>query len=843
MAIFYGHFHKALRASATGPVVDGRLQGQTTITVAVLGNLADTQTAQPAYELFGPGDVQRLAAGAIIRRFPAPGTSDAEETKLPLIEFAAADLPWRYSPEAGPRPRPWLVLVVAPPGPDGIVVRPDGRVILSVAAQQGHPLAESSRWAHRHDVDGRVIARVLSRNNLAPDTDYLACVVPAFTAAGADMWTGAAPLTVDCYDRWSFRTGPQGDFPELASLLHKADIVAINQRGKPFGVAEVAYRTRTSGTPATTKLPALGALCLPDATATATPAAIAAETAALTDRVVIPDGRSVITAPRYDAPFTATGGPAPATGWAGRLRSDPRSRGVAGLGAWTAIAWQDRISAAAATLAADLAVAQDRIRHVALGVQVSRSLWRRRVPPQAPAGADPAQILAAAAHRLAVLSPVLGRLPADTGGTALDAIAGRTPQLGRALLSSAARRAYRPGPARTAYAQPDAARYATVLAAANACPKPVDDPADIQPRDVDPDQVAEAIKTAIAAAAGDDDLAARILDRLGGQPSPGLLAAAFAAVATGSDGRPDPAAVEAFFADRDSAEPDLNPAAWGDWLDAECPAERCEPIDLPAVADAVAAGVDPYADPPPAARRVLATLPGITGIGSLEIEPEIDLPLWSFLSEKAPDWMLPGVGDLAEHTVVGLATNPAFVQALLTGANHQATAELRWRNIPLTAHCSPLRTFWQRHGGDYDIAPIRGWPSSADLGDPAIAYAGKGAQAVVVFRTPLFRRYPATVVYLYPKTGDWQAPDATQPLQEAQRKNPVFTGSIGPDVTFFGFDVTPADLADLWVVLEEPPAGYRFYSTSHDTKNDTIPEGWAYNRFALPVRVLIGPLL
>ena len=60
--------------------------------------------------------------------------------------------------------------------------------------------------------------------------------------------------------------------------------------------------------------------------------------------------------------------PPPAAG-STQLRSDPRLRGAAGLGAWNAIEWQDRIADAAAAKAGDLAIARDRIRHVAFGVE------------------------------------------------------------------------------------------------------------------------------------------------------------------------------------------------------------------------------------------------------------------------------------------------------------------------------------------------------------------------------------------------------------------------------------------------------------------------------------------
>src|SRR6185295_272040 len=162
------------------------------------------------------------------RRFPAPGASDAEETKLALVEFAASDLPWRYTPAAarGNVLRPWLVLVVGHREPDEIVLRPYGRVTLGTVIQAAHNLGESWQWAHVHDVDGPPIGRILAPVDLVAENDYVACVVPAFTADGGDAWNGAGPVTVDCYDRWAFRTGPQGDFPDLAAKLHKADLDA-----------------------------------------------------------------------------------------------------------------------------------------------------------------------------------------------------------------------------------------------------------------------------------------------------------------------------------------------------------------------------------------------------------------------------------------------------------------------------------------------------------------------------------------------------------------------------------------------------------------------------------------
>jgi hypothetical protein len=851
MARFVARYEKALRLSAGPDVVSGRLQGTAAVSIADLADAGVTDVANAPFELFGPGDVQRLGHGAITRRFPAPGASDAEETKLALVEFAAPDLPWRYTPAQanGDTLRPWLVLVVGRRSADEIVLRSDGRVTLGIVTQAQHTLAVSWQWAHVHEVDGHQIARILAPLNLAAENDYVACVVPAFTATAADSWDGSAPVTCDCYDTWTFRTGPLGDFPDLAAKLHKADLAAIDAAaGKPFGRAEVSYRLRTPGALATT-LETAGVLRLPPAVAAgpdpadgAIPKPIGDDVAALTERIVTPDGRGVVTAPRYDAPFgDANAGPDPAPGgWQEQLQRDPRVRGAAGLGSWNAIEWQDRISAAAATRAGDLAIAHDRIRHVALGVEASRSLWRRRMPPPpGSAGIDPALVLSAAANRLAVLGPVLGRLPSRSGATVLDDISGRSPQLGRALLSSAARRALRPGPARTALAQEDAGRFVGVLTAASMCPPDAADPADIG--DVGGDSV-EAVKLAVYTATEDKAIASQVLDRLGEQPNEGQLVAALRALAPNQDGKPDSGAVAAFLDGKEFPDSGVLPERWSGWMKETAPEEQCRPLDLVGLSRAVAAAVDPTADPPPAVQRVLSTLPGFTHIGPVEIEPELDIPLWSFLAQRSPDWMLPGAGDLAEHDVVGLSTNPAFVEAFLAGANFQTEAELRWRNIPLVTRWSPLRKFWQRAGGKLDIVPIKTWPETDALGSATLD-DGHGAEAVVAFRTPLFRRYPATVVYLYEAAADWKPPDHKVALDPTKRKDPTFTGTIGDDITFFGFAVPPADLATHWVVLEEPPAGYRFYDIPPPGPGDTNSAEFAYNRFATPVRVLIGPLL
>ena len=116
--------------------------------------------------------------------------------------------------------------------------------------------------------------------------------------------------------------------------------------------------------------------------------------------------------------------------------------------------------------------------------------------------------------------------------------------------------------------------------------------------------------------------------------------------------------------------------------------------------------------------------------------------------------------------MLAVQTNPTFIDALLIGANHQTLGELRWRNLPITTRWTPLRRFWERidvgaGAVATDIRPVVAlatdqpiWTDASTLGDLShLSDAANGANLVVVLHTELFRRYPATLVYLTPNAG------------------------------------------------------------------------------------------
>ena len=75
----------------------------------------------------------------------------------------------------------------------------------------------------------------------------------------------------------------------------------------------------------------------------------------------------------------------------------------------------------------------------------------------------------------------------------------------------------------------------------------------------------------------------------------------------------------------------------------------------------------------------------------------------------------------------------------------------------------------------------------------------------------------------------------------AASKYPSFSGTLAPELVFFGFGVPPAAGRDHWLVLEEPPPGYRFRHPAADASADGAV--FASATFAPPVRVFLGNLL
>lgn len=231
----------AMRSPATGT------RASTKVTIPIQDDKGGSAAAEQAVTLFGPGDVIGLDSGQIVRRYPAPGTTNAEETFHAHIEFDRPELPWAFSAQTPTDRMPaWLALVVFER--DEIEWEPAQTGLLPVLAVQSSllpPLHTSWAWAHAQATGGPAslsarlstahapanVSRLLAARILTQNTNYVACLVPTSDAgrkAGLGLpggtlraaWTPQDGLVrLPVYDRWEFRTAPDGDFARLARRL------------------------------------------------------------------------------------------------------------------------------------------------------------------------------------------------------------------------------------------------------------------------------------------------------------------------------------------------------------------------------------------------------------------------------------------------------------------------------------------------------------------------------------------------------------------------------------------------------------------------------------------------
>jgi hypothetical protein len=338
--------------------------------------------------LYGPADVVGLSGRQITRRTPGPGATGIETGTFPSIEFAEADLPWRYTPIAAraiERLRPWLVLVAIEQRPGRAVVPAGGAPLPVIEAPLAElpDLGEADLWAHVQATlpDGGVteplpdylernpskaIARLLCPRRLAPNTVYLVCLVPAFEVgrlaglgktitaeqqnlALAWAYNPASPdaRLLPVYDHWRFTTGAAGNFESLARHLAPYQV--------SVGAELLLFEVDRGIAPPSTTMHLAGALrpvrtgAPPDAPV---PAPIAAALAARINRAA--DLADTAGAPQVAAQLygrwqagrrrvAQPDGPV----WLDRLNTDPRHRIAAAAGGDVVQRHQEEFAAAA----------------------------------------------------------------------------------------------------------------------------------------------------------------------------------------------------------------------------------------------------------------------------------------------------------------------------------------------------------------------------------------------------------------------------------------------------------------------------------------------------------------
>jgi len=256
-------------------------------------------------------------------------------------------------------------------------------------------------------------------------------------------------------------------------------------------------------------------------------------------------------------------------------------------------------------------------------------------------------------------------------------------------------------------------------------------------------------------------------------------------------------------------------------------------MDLPAVGVTVLAAIDPQVTIALGAKERLKTAPGVAQpddpLEEVMAAPDFPQPMYEPLRDMGQEWLLPGLEKVPANSVSLLETNQAhFIEPYMLGLSHEMARELFWNEYPTDQRGTYFRQFWDVRGyvppaGQQvnteklkDIKAIHLWARDQNLGaNSARDLPPGGKHLVLLVRGELLRRYPNTIIYAVPAVP---RPDGKHDLGTDER-HPVFRGTLKPDVTFFGFELTENEVRGTpgssndpgwFFVLQEQPAEPRF---------------------------------
>jgi hypothetical protein len=245
--------------------------------------------------------------------------------------------------------------------------------------------------------------------------------------------------------------------------------------------------------------------------------------------------------------------------------------------------------------------------------------------------------------------------------------------------------------------------------------------------------------------------------------------------------------------------------------------------------------------------------------------PEFKRPMFEPLRDLVGEFLLPGTKNIPQNTIGILQTNPTFINSYMVGLNHEMARELLWRGYPTDQRGSYFRQFWDASAAvererlkhfqspgtlpseeddekiieKYrDIPEIHRWKDSQHQDLRRVAQSEEEAQPekqALLIRGELLNRYPGTVIYAVKAKLD-HINNIDRPIlsnNDEDIKEPVFRGTISPDITFIGFDISFEELLEVdengeyFFMLQEQPSEPRFAIDNDDgTAGNTLPQSW-----------------
>jgi predicted XRE-type DNA-binding protein len=259
-------------------------------------------------------------------------------------------------------------------------------------------------------------------------------------------------------------------------------------------------------------------------------------------------------------------------------------------------------------------------------------------------------------------------------------------------------------------------------------------------------------------------------------------------------------------------------------------------LDIAQLKSTILTRIDPVTTVPARMGGLITLAPGLgwapaDPLQPIMAAPSFPQPMYAPLRDLDPDYLLPGVEQVPPDTVGLLESDHAFIEAYMVGLNHEMARQLLWNGYPTDQRGSYFRQFWDvsayvRQPGDptdpaalaellKDIPPINTWPLPVPLGDHPNRTGIAPNNVVLLVRGELFKRYPNAIIYAgKAKLG----PDGTRVLDDTDERYPLYRGTISPDMTFLGFNLSESDARGgttaspegFFFVFQEQPSEPRF---------------------------------
>jgi hypothetical protein len=819
----------------------------------------------PTVRLFGPGDVTGLDARQIIRTDPPPHTTDFEPNLFPLIEFYWPALPWLFTPTAPDskdRLPPWLCLVVV--RQDSSALGPGYPLpVLTVndPAQELPDLNESWAWAHAQSTgptpdegarkllagtSNRTLVRLVCPRSLVEGVAYRACLVPTFEAgrkAGlgqpvsdeeklAYAWqpTTPGPLKLPIYYHWEFHTGPSGDFEALIWELRPRP-VPKDAGYQPLSVTEPTGRPAGEKTALESALRPAGVLPPKHPESTDFRKELRTLLNAHEDwegKVALPGGMPL--PPPFYARWQAgqkelpddasTTGQLNNARWLRDLNLEVGYRAAAGLGARVVREQQEALMASAWEQLGEIDRANEALRLAQLAMEVGRRIYEQHLVPLSQK--SPEGLLALTGP---VQARVYGESAAKTVRGEMDASC-----LPVAAVQGTFRRLTRPrGPLGRRLGTSDD----TTGGLLRELNKPVSTlrfgsgrTGMVTLKELDRNSICELTPEQIRVRVGDGPIA-------GEDPEYQDRRNAFYAAVLKVQ-----KALAAYCIEQ---------------------APACKPLDVSAVSTTLLTQLRPEKTVParigdrltlPRGRKLDPSLDPILA------HPVFPQAMYRSLAELSERFMLAGVENIPQDTILLLESNPAFIEAFMAGLNDEMGRELLWRGYPTDQRGTYFRRFWDPRSNlntpeaeTYDITSMDEWKPADDLGVHRPGEA-KRPLAVLLIRGRLLQRFPNALIYA--ARAQWTAntdaavrrpvrpvadPGASGYLPPSDpdypERYPIFQGTLPPDLTFLGFDLSADEMRGAqdagenkpgwFIVLQQQPTQPRYGldETRSDEPNGT----------------------